>query len=143
MHCFGTKLGYYNPADWKQARYVDPIMCMWGDIQGCAAGVLFAPDDKKAEALEKYGAVARKVVALCETMLAHHNGKYIGGNNVTIADFVLASYVSVHGMNGKSPFQSINKDIFKDFPKFYAYGMNFIGNEFPFCKERVATLGPI
>jgi len=141
MHCFGTKLGYYNPTDWKQARYVDPVVCLWGDIQDCASAVLFAPDDKKAECIEKYGGLTRKAVALFESMLCHHNGKFIGGNNVTIADFVLASWISVHVMNDKSPFQSTNKAIVKDFPKFYAYGGN-LHSEMPYLKARAANLGP-
>lgn len=118
MHAFGTKLGYYDPKNWKQARYIAPIMCLWGDIQGCASAMLFAPDDKKPECLEKYAALIRKACGLFEKMLAHHNGNFIAGTSLTIADFVMASFFSVQVMNPKSPFQSTNKDIVKDFPVF-------------------------
>jgi len=142
MHAFGIRLGYYNPKDWKQARYVYPVIDMWGDIQSASGAVLFASDDAKPALMEKYGKVVGIAASLFESMFAHHNGKYIGGSCVTIADFVCASMVSCILMNDKSPFQAIAKQSVQGNPKFQAY-CKMLWNEFPFLKAREGKLGPI
>ena len=45
MHSLGIKLGYYDPKDWKAARYCDPIVDTWGDVANATAAALFAPPE--------------------------------------------------------------------------------------------------
>ena len=143
MHAFVIRLGYYNPRDWQTARYVDPVIDLWADIQGAMAKVLFAAsDDQKPELMAKYGEVCKIAGNLWDTMLNHHNGKYIAGNSVTIADFICASFIGVILMNNNSPFQATAKQAVNGCPKFQAYCKN-LWNEFPFLKAREGKLGPV
>jgi len=61
MRTFGIRYGYYNPKDWKMARYCDPIIDTWGDIQGSLGGFAFASDEDKPAKLEAFLDVCRKV----------------------------------------------------------------------------------
>ena len=91
MRSFGMRFGYYNASDWAQNMFVDPIMDTWGDIMDGYSKILFEAD--KAEPTEKFVEIAGKFNALVEANFVKHEGKYCAGNSVTIADFVLASYV--------------------------------------------------
>ena len=50
-------------------------------------------EEEKAAPTEKFAEVAGKFNALVEANFVKHGGKYCAGNSITIADFVLASYV--------------------------------------------------
>mmetsp|Transcript_14914 Transcript_14914/g.18745 ORF Transcript_14914/g.18745 Transcript_14914/m.18745 type:complete len:107 (+) Transcript_14914:1148-1468(+) len=93
LRSFGIRFGYYDPKNWGQVRYCDPIVDTWGDLQGTLAKFVFAPDDEKPPMLDALVDFMRKVNLLIEKTLTHHGGKFAAGNSVTIADFVLASYV--------------------------------------------------
>ena len=121
MHGLGIKLGYYDPKDWKAARYCDPIVDTWGDVANASAGFLFAPDDKKPEMLEKLVTICCKFNGLIEKGMNHHGGKFAAGNKMTIADFVLASYAGNYVMNDNCPCSAGIKAKLADTPKLKAY----------------------
>ena len=45
MHSFGIRYGFYDPNDWKTARYCDPIVDCWGDEINLLRAWLFAHPD--------------------------------------------------------------------------------------------------
>jgi glutathione S-transferase len=47
-----------------------------------------------------------KFHALVEKTLAHHGKKFIAGDKLTIADFVMASHIGNYVKNPASPFQT-------------------------------------
>ena len=67
---------------------------------------MFAPDDQKPEKLEGILGVMKRFHGLIEKGLVHHGGKLAAGNHVTIADFVLASYVGNYLGNPYCPAQA-------------------------------------
>lgn len=91
LRSFGIRYGYYNPRDWKACRYIDPVVDTFADVLGAQAMVAFAQDDEGRKAgMEKFLGVIVKFAKLLEANMAHHKGKFAAGNNITIADFVVA-----------------------------------------------------
>lgn len=70
----------------------------------CAGAFLFAPDSEKPACHAKTIELAKKYNAMMEKNLTHHGGKFAAGNNVGIADFIMAGYVGNFIMNNESPF---------------------------------------
>ena len=119
MRSFGIRYGYYNAADWKTCRYIDPIVDTFADILGAQSLAAFAPDDECRKAcLEKYAVVVKKFYKLIEANMFYHGGKYAGGNQLSIADFVVAGHMMGCTLNMKSPlpFYSISKKIIEGCP---------------------------
>lgn len=136
LRSFGIRYGYYNPKDWKQARYCDPIVDCWADIMNAVAGPAFNQDPSKTEELvQKMIAVFGKFMALCEKQFTHHGGKYIAGNNVTIADFILCSFFGNLVKNAKFEASPMIMPLLDDKPKLKAYAMS-IETNFPHLKNR-------
>ena len=110
LRSFGIRYGYYDPRDWKQARYIDPIIDSWSDLQGKLAGVAFAPTpEAKQAAFEAFLAFVQKFNGLVESNLNHHGGKFVAGNSITVADFVVAAYAANYCLKnpmfeGSAPF---------------------------------------
>lgn len=48
LRSFGARYGYYNPADWRQARLIDPIVETYADLLSGMAKIMFAKEDKQA-----------------------------------------------------------------------------------------------
>merc|ERR1712242_200637 len=94
----------------KQARYIDPIIDSWSDLQGKLAGVAFAPTpEAKQAAFEAFLAFVQKFNGLVESNLNHHGGKFVAGNSITVADFVVAAYAANYCLKnpmfeGSAPF---------------------------------------
>ena len=66
--------------------------------------------------------ILRKLIVVCETHLERNvYSKYIVGSSITIADFALASLTFNILKNEQSPFYTVVKDIFMEFPFFGAY----------------------
>ena len=104
MRTLGMQLGFYDGADFKTARYCDPIVDTWADVVGACGGVAFAEDDEaKMAACAKLMEICGKFNGLVEKTLAHHKGKFAAGAKMTCADFVLASYCSNILMNPLNP----------------------------------------
>ena len=140
LRFFCIKFGYYNTKDWKAARYADPIVDTWADFVGAAGAVLFAPDSEKAALTEKVVAVGKKFNMIVEKNLSHHKGKWAAGNNIGIADFVMAAYIGNFGMNPESPFAPQLKADYDETPLFKQYAMNIM-QEFTYLKSR-GSVGP-
>ncbi len=104
LRSFGIRYGYYNPRDWKQARYIDPIVDTFADVLSAQAVFAFAQDDAGRQAgVEKYTAVVAKFFKLVEANLKHHGGKFAAGNTITIADFAVAGHMRGCSINKESP----------------------------------------
>ena len=142
MHSLGIRFGYYDTKDWKAARYCDPIVDCWSDIVGGAAGVAFAPDaEAQAAAVEKLNMITTKFGAYCEKILSHHNGQFIAGNKMTIADFIMASYIGNFGTNPKNPAHANIQASLDSTPKLKAYFAK-ANTTFPFLAKRGAPASP-
>ena len=94
LRSFGIRYGYYNPKDWRQARYIDPIIDTWADLQAALTAWGFSPpgSPQQDEALVKFEALTKKFYGLIEQNMNHHNGKYSAGDTISVADFVCASF---------------------------------------------------
>ena len=119
LRSFGIRFGYYNPKDWKFARYIDPIVEMWGDIFGLTAK--FLSDDTNPEMLPALIEGMKRFNGLIEKGLVHHGGKFAAGDSVSIADFVLASYVGNYIENDNCPAKAGILSNLDELPKFKAY----------------------
>ena len=105
MHSFGIRYGFYNTKDWKAAGYCDPIVDCWGDLMAALGAWAYAPPGEAQDAaMVAWRAYVDKFHALVEKTLAHHGKKFIAGDKVTIADFVMASYIGNYVNNPNSPF---------------------------------------
>ena len=136
MRTFGIRYGYYDPKNWKLARYTDPIVDTWGDLIGAFGAVAFNQDEsKKQELVEKWIAVATRFMAFVEKNMAHHGGKFAAGNQVTIADFVLCSFFGNFVKNPKNPTSPMLLPLLDPNPKLKAYAMS-IETNFPHLKNR-------
>ncbi len=139
MRTFGIRFGYYDAGDWKQAMYVDPIMDTWGDIADSLSKVAFSEDPEEPKA--NFAKIAGKFHGLVEANLKQHGGKFCAGDSVTIADFVLASYVGNILLNPASVAGDSPKSQLSSTPKFEAY-TQLVMEEFPHLKSR-PTPGPM
>lgn len=99
LRMFAIKFGYYNPKDWKMARYADQIVDTYSDVLGKATPILFGPESEKQKNIEAFLAIAKLYNQMVERNLNHHNGKWAAGNTISIADFCMASYIGNFIMN--------------------------------------------
>ena len=121
LHHFGVRYGYYDPKDYKMSFYIDPVVDTWGDLMNLLAGVLFAPPDQQPAALEKYLGVVKGLHGIIEKSLKHHGGRFAAGDKVTIADFVMASYIGNYVFNANCPVAEPAKSTLGATPGFEAY----------------------
>ena len=138
IRTLGIRYGLYNPKDWKQARYIDPVIDTWADFQGAGAGVLFAPNEEaKAAGVVKYEAVMDKFFRMLDKTMQHHGGKYIAGNSVTIADFIVACLVGTYCLNEACPVAGVGKKLIQKYPTLHGYAKRIqAGQDFPFATKR-------
>ena len=141
MRSFGMRYGYYDPKDCVAARYCDPLIDCWGDLQGALGKFAFAPEDQKPPALENLITVMVRLNKLIEKGLAHHGGKFAAGNSMTIADFVLASYIGNFLQNGLNPASASVMAKIDETPKFKQYVTEAKDN-FPYLTTRGPMTGP-
>ena len=118
------------------AQYTDPIVDTFGDLMGHLAKIMFAPADAdKMPLIFSYLEFVKKFHMLVENNLEHHGGRFAAGNQVTIADFVMASYVGNYLINTAFPASSEAMATVGDTPKFEAY-MQTVQDEFTYLKTR-------
>ena len=97
---------------------------------------MFAKDDDgKTQAIEKCVERAKKFHALIEKNLEHHGGRFAAGNNVTIADFIMASYIGNYLLNPKFAAKDQAMATIGETPKFQAY-LQTVQDEFSYLKTR-------
>lgn len=76
----------------------------FGDVIGALTKVFVAPPGTDTGPLiEAYVSIAKKYHVMVEKSLENHSGKFAAGNQVTIADFVMASYVGNYVVNPAFP----------------------------------------
>lgn len=121
LRSFGARYGYYDPANWRQSRLIDPIVETYSDVLNGMAKIIQAKADKDQLMKEFKTGVAAKFHSLLEKTLATHSGKFIVGDKVTIADFVLASHISNNLINEKNPCSTALQASLGSNPKFSAY----------------------
>lgn len=81
-------------------RYIDPLVETFGDLMGHLAKIIYAPTGADMmPMLFDLAEFARKYHAMVESNLEHHGGRYTAGDQVTIADFVMASYIGNYLVN--------------------------------------------
>ena len=132
---FCIKFGYYNTKDWKAARYGDMIVDTFADVLGASSKILFGPPEKKDENTAAFIAIAKKFHCMVECNLNHHGGKWAAGNNVGIADFIMASWVGNFVMNQENPCSPTLQGCLDETPKFKVYASNIM-TEFTWLKRR-------
>ena len=100
------------------------IVYTWGDMFDTLGKILiFTEDSEKPAAIEalKTGLLP-KFLAICEKQLAKNEGSnFIVGNDLTIADFVLACMTFNVLKNDMCPLSAALGPVLADYPKFSAY----------------------
>ena len=76
-----------------------------------------------------------------ENNLKHHGGRFAAGNEVTIADFVMASYIGNCLTNDQSPVSAPAMAIVPETPAFQTYVQTVL-TEFTHLKTR-GPIGPM
>jgi len=140
MRSFGIRYGFYDPKDWKAARYTDPIVDCWGDEMGLLTAWAFGTPETQPAAMEAWRAQCDKFHGLVEKTLAHHGKKFIAGDKVTIGDFVLCAHLANYCMNPASPFTPEGQASAEGKPCLQKY-MAHMMESFPYLKNRGAV-GP-
>ena len=79
------------------------------------------PDVDKEPIIQSYVEFVKKFHALVHLNLLHHNCKFAAGDQVTIADFVMASYIGNHLTNPACPLSEASMAVVPESPKFEAY----------------------
>ena len=142
LRSFGIRYGYYDPKDWRCSLLVDPICETWGDVVGGMAKVFFAPEAERPALMMAFvDGVCTKFMGICEKNLAKHGGKFIAGNSVTIADFVMSSFIHNMIQNPASPLNKPLESKVASFPKFQAY-MKVNNAEFAAHIQARGQVGP-
>ena len=72
---------------------------------------------------------------MMERNLNHHNKKWAAGDQISIADFIMASWIGNFVMNSENPFSPQLKATLDETPKFKAYCANIM-QEFTHLKTR-------
>ena len=132
---FGMRYGYFDASDYQQSKFIDPLVDTFADIINSLAKFMFAPEEEQGPLKESYIELAKKFHALVESNLNAHSGKFAAGEKVTIADFVMASYVGNYLINTAFPASSEAMATVGDTPKFEAY-MQTVQDEFTYLKTR-------
>jgi len=83
-------------------------------------GAMRAKPEEKDQKFESFKTVVANYAKMIESVLTRSNGKFIAGNLVTIADFIMAAYIHNMVDNPTNPFY---EPVFKHGigPKFRAY----------------------
>ena len=124
LRSFGIRFGYYDPKNWREARYADPIVDTFGDMIGAVGKFAFAPDADKPAIMEALcSGIAHKMAKLADLNLRHHGGKFVAGNKVTIADFAMISFIENMMFNPLCPFAPRFQAYLTEFPKLKGYVM--------------------
>ena len=118
LRMLGIKYGYYNPTDWKAAGVIDMIVDTQSEVFDAAAKiVLFTPDEQKEAEIDKLcEGLLPKFLGILENQLSRNNGsQFLIGDEITIADFVVASFA----------FNMLKNDSCILSPKFVRCAMSF------------------
>lgn len=122
MRHFGMRYGYYDASSFEMSRYVDPIVETFGDLMNHLAKIIFAPNDAdKMPLIFSYLEFVKKYHSMVESNLEHHGGCYAAGDQVTIADFVMASYIGNYLLNPAFVASQQAQAIVGETPNFEAY----------------------
>ena len=122
LRSLGVRFGYYNPKDWKQSVKVDGLVDTYADVLGSMSKILFSPESDRPELVKQCcSGIIVKWHRLLERTLASHNGKFVAGNNATIADFIMASYINNNLCNPNCPISQGASGSVGEFPKLQAY----------------------
>ena len=106
LRMFCIKYGYYNTKDWKMCRYADPIVDTFADCLAKSSAIIFGPESEKEKNTQAFFAIALLYHKMMERNLTHHNGKWAAGNTISIADFIMASWIGNFVMNQENPFST-------------------------------------
>ena len=96
----------------------------WSDVFNSIAKTLFfPPDEKKGEEMEawKTGILAKYLTIIENQLASNAANKFICGNKMTIADFVLACLLFNIMKNEQSPVFQLCKPVLLEYPNFGAY----------------------
>ena len=140
MHMFGVKFGYYDPKNFKEACMIDPMVETFGDVISCIGGVAFAADADKPAAIEKFTKVTTAFMSLVCKVMDSHKGKWFVGNKITIADFIMASFMGNLVNNPNCPLKGVCEPMVMNNPRMKAYCATIM-SEFTYLKTR-GPIGP-
>ena len=115
--------GFYNPSDWEQCAFVDMICETYNDyVNASGKIILFTPEEEKHAGFEGVrDGILKKLLNICEKRLEFKKTKYIGGDNLTIADFCLSALIFNYLRNDLSPAHSYFSPMMNEVPLFCAY----------------------
>ena len=124
LRSLGCAHGFYDPNDWQNAGFIDMVVESYGDTFNAAAkAALFSPEEEKQKNIEAVrDGIAKKLINMVEKRFERNNGqKFAAGDNLTIADFCMASFIFNMLKNEMSPLSTILGPLLDEFPRFAAY----------------------
>lgn len=80
-----------------------------------------SPETDKAPLIVDYVEFVKKYNCLMEKNLEHHGGKFAAGDQVTIADFVMTSFIGNYLNNPAFPASTQASATLAETPKFQTY----------------------
>ena len=122
LRSLGIQYGYYNPTDWKTCGMIDMICDCYSDAFNAIAKTLFMSDEERPAETEKIrDGVLRNFLTICEKQLDRSGKKFLVSDDLTIADFCLASFIFNILKNDIGPFKAAFNPLFLEFPLVGAY----------------------
>ena len=98
LRSVGVEKGYYNPRDFRESMRIDWIVDTWGGLlvdHGALAFKIASTATMNVAWQELVTTKWRKFLTALENQLQTQNSRFIAGDRVTIADFVMYSIVHV------------------------------------------------
>ena len=123
LRSLGIQHGYYNPADWKSAGMIDMLVETYTDVFNGFAKVLFSAENEKAGGLEalKNGLLGNFLKMVENQLETQTTNKFIMGNQMTIADFAMSSFLFNIMKNDHGPFSASCSAMLLEYPHIGAY----------------------
>ena len=129
LRALGAEHGLYNPNDWKKAGKIDMTVSTYTECFNACAEIMFSiPFDLRVTALELLSeGLLAKFLAICEKELEQNSySRFIVGDTLTIADFVLAAFYFNILKNEKTPFAEAFKMALLKAPYVGAHGKRML-----------------
>ena len=117
------------------SRYADQIVDTFADCLAKSSAILFGPESDKEKNTQAFIAIAKLFHQMVERNLTHHGKKWAAGDNISIAEFIMASWIGNFVMNEENPLSPALKGTLDETPKFKAYCANVM-QEFTHLRTR-------
>ena len=104
------------PNDPKCAWAADTCMDMWTDVINACGGFVFAPEEGKAAALEKFLGCADRFLCVASERMTAMNWKFAAGNTCSVGDVAIFTLFANTANNSECPLKEQMSAIYAKYP---------------------------